>query len=263
VLPNQSQNTQQNRPQQQPQVISGTINLNQLGGGLSSLLQGFSGQPINLQQSSQQQSQQQPSMMGGFNIGGLMSMLGGMGMNLPQQAQQNQPSQSAQQQQSTAQQQPQQVPHVHGPGCNHHQQQPQQQPPQQQAPQQFPQLDMSNLASMASMLFNPQQQTQQSSTQPQSQQQQQNPMGGLMGIFSSLQQSGGMGELLNTSLGETLEEGLSSPTVYSTILKSFTGSDILTCFTSKNFEFLDRKYDLVRSNFLNAISIAGSQEELV
>jgi hypothetical protein len=51
--------------------------------------------------------------------------------------------------------------------------------------------------------------------------------------------------------------------VYSTILKSFTGSDILTCFTSKNFEFLDRKYDLVRSNFLNAISIAGSQEELV
>ncbi len=83
-------------------------------------------------------------------------------------------------------------------------------------------------------------------------------MGGLMGMFSSLQQSGGMGELLNTSLGDTLEEGLAEPTVYSTILKSFSGSDILTCFTSKNFEFLDRKYDIVRQNFLNAIGIAGS-----
>jgi hypothetical protein len=169
-------------------------------------LQGFSGQPINLQQTGQQQPQQQPNMMGGFNIGGLMSMLGGMGMNLPQQPQQNQPSQTAQQQQptqSTAQQQPQQVPHVHGPGCNHNHQQ----PPQQQQPQQFPQIDIGNLASMASMLFNPQQQSEQSSTQPQ--QQQQNPMGGLMGVFSSLQQSGGMGELLSTSLGDTLEEGLS------------------------------------------------------
>jgi len=62
---------------------------------------------------------------------------------------------------------------------------------------------------MANMFLNPQQQTnpqQQSSNQSstQSQPQQQNPMGGLMGIFSSLQQSGGMGELLNTSLGETL-----------------------------------------------------------
>lgn len=66
---------------------------------------------------------------------------------------------------------------------------------------------------MANMFLNPQQQTNsqqqsstnQSSTQSQPQPQpQQNPMGGLMGIFSSLQQSGGMGELLNTSLGETL-----------------------------------------------------------
>ncbi len=79
-----------------------------------------------------------------------------------------------------------------------------------------------------------------------------------MGMFSSLQQSGGMGELLNTSLGDTLEEGLTEPSVYSTILKSFSGSDILSCFTSKNFEFLDRKYDMVRQNFFNAIAIAGN-----
>ena len=93
--------------------------------------------------------------------------------------------------------------HVHGPGCNHQQQQPQQ--PSQQAQQpQMPQFDLGNLANMASMLLNPQAQSNQpqpsSSTQPA-----QNPMGGLMGIFNSLQQSGGMGELMNMSLGDTLE----------------------------------------------------------
>jgi hypothetical protein len=227
LLPGQSlpSQQQQNRsPQQQPQAFSGTINLGNLA-GFSSLLQGLTGgQTINLgQQGNQQFAQQQPqqqNMMGGLNIGGLMSMLGGMGMNPLQQMQQTQPAQSTQQstQQSSQQpqtstqpttnqqtsqispqQQTQQVPHVHGPGCNHHHP-----PQQQQPPQQFPQFDINNLASMASMLFNPQQQqpqSQQSSTQPQ---QQQNPMGGLMGMFSSLQQSGGMGELLNTSLGETL-----------------------------------------------------------
>lgn len=45
---------------------------------------------------------------------------------------------------------------------------------------------------MASMLLNPQAQQNQSQTTS-SQSQPQNPMGGLMGIFNSLQQSGGMG----------------------------------------------------------------------
>lgn len=58
---------------------------------------------------------------------------------------------------------------------------------------------------MASMLFNPsaQQRPQQNqSINPQTQSPpQQNPLGGLMGIFNSLQQSGGMGDIMNMSLG--------------------------------------------------------------
>jgi hypothetical protein len=86
VLPGQSQTTQQNRSQQQSQAFSGTINLGNLG-GFSSLFQGLTGQPINQPQGNQQ-SPQQPNAMGGLNIGGLMSMLGGMGMNPPPQRQQ-------------------------------------------------------------------------------------------------------------------------------------------------------------------------------
>lgn len=159
---------------------------------------------------------QQAPNMGGFNIGGLMSMFGGMmnpqqGNRPPQPQQQQSTTQNEQQntqQQQTQQQVPQQTGHVHGSGCNHSHNQPQQtqQPTQQQQPQQpqqqFPQIDLGNLASMASMLFNPpaQQQSPQGTTsQPQAPQQ--NPMGGLMGIFNSLQQSGGMGDLMSMSLG--------------------------------------------------------------
>lgn len=182
------------------------------------MLSALTGQPP-VQNNQATSSQQQQNPLGGLNLGGLMSMFGGM-MNpqaqqvRPQQQQQppQQPNLSTQNQ-TTSQQQ---VPHVHGPGCNHqHQQQPQQQSsstqqrPAQQPSQQLPQFDIGNLANMASMLFNPQAQSTQSqsiSSQPQTQTQQ-NPMGGLMGIFNSLQQSGGMGELMNMSLGETLEEG--------------------------------------------------------
>lgn len=169
-------------------------------GGLSSLLQGLTGQQI--RQGTQPTNQQQSNTMGGLNLGGIMSMLGGMGMNMPPQPNNNRPpqqqstSQSNQQPPTQPQQQPtQQMPHVHGPGCNHqHAPQPSQQPPQQ-----FPQIDLSNLASMANMFLNPQQQQQSSNQQSPSQQpstqaqQPQNPMGSLMGMFSSLQQSGGMG----------------------------------------------------------------------
>lgn len=162
----------------------------------------------NVGNNQQQQQQQQQNPLGGFNIGGLMSMFGGM-MNpqanntRPQQQPTQQPNFTAQTQSTNQQQATQQSPHVHGPGCNHQQQQPQQST-QQQPQQQMPQFDLGNLANMASMLLNPQAQSNQpqtsSSTQPA-----QNPMGGLMGIFNSLQQSGGMGELMNMSLGDTLE----------------------------------------------------------
>lgn len=182
------------------------------------MLSALTGQPP-VQNNQATSSQQQQNPLGGLNLGGLMSMFGGM-MNpqaqqvRPQQQQQQPPQQQnlPTQNQTTSQQQ--QVPHVHGPGCNH-QHQPQQQSsstqqrPTQQPAQQSPQFDLGNLANMASMLFNPQAQSTQSqstSSQPQTQPQQ-NPMGGLMGIFNSLQQSGGMGELMNMSLGETLEEG--------------------------------------------------------
>lgn len=170
---------------------------------ISGLLSALTGQPPvqNNQTTFSSQQQQQPNPLGGLNIGGLMSMFGGMMNPQAQQVRPQQQQQPAQQTNLSSQNQQtsqQQVPHVHGPGCNH-QQQPQQsatqQMPTQQPSQQLPQFDLGNLANMASMLFNPQAQSTQSqsaSSQPQTQTQQ-NPMGGLMGIFNSLQQSGGMG----------------------------------------------------------------------
>lgn len=144
--------------------------------------------------------------MGGLNLGGLMNMFGGM-MNTQNQVRPQQ--QQTQQSNLPTQNQPtqQQAPHIHGPGCNHTRQ-PQQsttQQPTQQPTQQLPQFDLGNLANMASMLLNPQAQSNQSQSTSSQSQPAQNPMGGLMGIFNSLQQSGGMGELMNMSLGETLE----------------------------------------------------------
>ncbi len=205
VIPGNNNNTNNNSNNNQQNAFSQSFNLG--GAGLANLLQNLT-QP---QQQTAQNSGQQP-MMGGLNIGGLMSMFGGImnpqnGNMTQQQTQSSNTQQNTQQQQQSTQQQTtqqstQQGGHVHGPGCNHNQpQQASQQPQQasQQQPQQFPQLDLNNLASMASMMFNPPQQ-QQSTQQPQ-QPQQQNPMGGLMGIFNSLQQSGGMGEIMGMSLG--------------------------------------------------------------
>lgn len=246
---NQAARNQQSQPN--PRIVnSATFSLGNDLGGLAGLLGSLTGQPP-----AQSQSNTQPPMMGGLNLGGLMSMFGGLGAMNPQHNRPQQPSQQSNQQPT----QPQQSPHVHGPQCNHQHQPPQQQPSQQQ-PQQMP-FDIGNLASMASMMFQqpPQQQSQQLSQQPP------NPFGGfnLGSIFSQIQESGGVGEIMSMSLGQTIEEGTGAPTIYSSILRSFTGSDILSCFTSKNFDFLDTKYDNVRENFLHAISIAGSQEDLV
>ena len=38
---------------------------------------------------------------------------------------------------------------------------------------------------------------------------------------------------------------------------------MISCFTTKNLDFLDRKYDEMREDFLQAIALAGSQEDLV
>jgi hypothetical protein len=68
-------------------------------------------------------------------------------------------------------------------------------------------------------------------------------MGGInmMSIFNNLQQSGGMGALLGMSLGSMLEEEGQPTTVYSAILTPIAGSEILACFTQKDFSFISRK----------------------
>jgi hypothetical protein len=81
-------------------------------------------------------------------------------------------------------QQPTQQPIVNQPQNTTNQQQPQQ--------QQMPNLNMGNLANMASMLFPQPQQGQHLQSQSQSQVPP-NPLGGIMGMFSSMQQSGGIG----------------------------------------------------------------------
>lgn len=76
-------------------------------------------------------------------------------------------------------------------------------------PMQMP-FNIGNLASMASMMFAPQQQQTQTSTslnETSSESQptpRPNPFGNLMGIFNSIQQSGSMGELMNMSIGDML-----------------------------------------------------------
>ena len=112
-------------------------------------------------------------MMGGFNLGGLMSMLGGSGLNMGVNMQNNHPNQQ---------------PNMNNNSASSNLQQNTQQPTNGQAPQ----LDLGNLASMASMLFNPLAST--TSGQQSNPQSLSNPLGGgIMGIFNSLQQSGGMG----------------------------------------------------------------------
>jgi hypothetical protein len=46
-------------------------------------------------------------------------------------------------------------------------------------------------------------------------------------------------------------------------LTPITGSEILACFTQKDFTFISRKRDQFREATLKAISVAGSRENLV
>lgn len=95
------------QPNNQPRVINSgttTFNFGNLGtsglGGLSSLLGSLTGQQQPNRQNNQGQfsTQQQPPMMGGLNLGGLMSMLGAgnLGMNMNNQV--NRPTQPNNQQ---------------------------------------------------------------------------------------------------------------------------------------------------------------------
>jgi hypothetical protein len=81
----------------------------------------------------------------------------------------------------------------------------------------------------------------------------------MMSIFNNLQQSGGMGAILGMSLGSMLEEEGNPTTVYSAILRPITGTEIMACFTQKDFSFFTRKRQQFREATLQAISIAGSR----
>lgn len=69
-----------------------------------------------------------------------------------------------------------------------------------------------------------------------------------------------MGALLGMSLGSMLEESGQPTTIYSAILNPVAGSDLLTCFTQKDFSFIGRKREQFREATLKAISVAGSRE---
>lgn len=137
--------------------------------GLSGFLQGLTGHSTTLpnQTSGQQQA---PHIMGGFNLGGLMSMFGNMDMSIGRQpansssnqSSNNRTNQQPQNDQLNQQQSNQQVfnqnsqqhqSHTHGPNCSHNHQSSQQaqsstqQTTQtlQQPSQQFPQLNLGSL----------------------------------------------------------------------------------------------------------------------
>lgn len=75
-------------------------------------------------------------------------------------------------------------------------------------------------------------------------------------------QSGGVGDLLGMSLGDMLEED-APPSVYSNLLRPMTGSELMGCFTTKNFSFLNAKKAQFKESLLKAVGIVGSREELV
>lgn len=166
---NQQNQQHQQIPTQQNPIINTTgntttINLGNLG---TNGFGGLSNLLGSLGQISNNQGGQGP--MTGFNIGNIMSMFGGNNINTQHNHQsQNIPQQNISQQNQS--QQPQQSP-IQG-------------------------IDLNGLGNIASMLFNPPAQNTSTSNQPQGM--------NLMNIFSSLQSSGSMGELMSMSLGDML-----------------------------------------------------------
>lgn len=61
-----------------------------------------------------------------------------------------------------------------------------------------------------------------------------------MQLFNSVQQNGGIGDLLTMSLGDMVDEGEMDP-IYRDVFKVISGSEIITMFTRKNFSFLTTK----------------------